>query len=90
MVVKKMGEDKEIEQHDFGKSVSQTEREAKWSMEKDIICNCGNDVEARVNALFVNADGPSSIDTFILKNASETKIKGDDKLVEGGKEEKTS
>ncbi|KAH7817795.1 putative Protein tyrosine and serine/threonine kinase [Monocercomonoides exilis] len=39
--------------------------------------------------MFGYVESPSSTQSFILKNASETKINGDEKFVEGGKEQKS-
>ncbi|KAH7831183.1 uncharacterized protein MONOS_15922 [Monocercomonoides exilis] len=89
-VVKSLGEEKEIEKHDFGSNGFLSEREVEGSMAKDLISSCGNEIEVSVHILFGNAESPSSTNSFILKNASEPQSKGDEKLVEGGKEGKSS
>ncbi|KAH7826556.1 uncharacterized protein MONOS_7906 [Monocercomonoides exilis] len=50
----------------------------------------GAETEISVCILFGKDDSPSSTDSFILKNRSETQGKGDDRIVEGGKEGKFS
>ncbi|KAH7819567.1 uncharacterized protein MONOS_7027 [Monocercomonoides exilis] len=87
-VVKRKGEEKEIEKHDFDSNGFLSEREVEGSVAKDLISGCGNDVEVSVCIQFGNAESPSSTQSFILKNASETKQKDDEKIVEGGKEGK--
>ncbi|KAH7815495.1 uncharacterized protein MONOS_5422 [Monocercomonoides exilis] len=84
-VVKRKGEEKEIEKHDFDSNGFLSENEAEGSVGKDLISGCGDDVEVSVHILFENAESPSSTQSFILKNASETKQKDDEKIVEGGK-----
>ncbi|KAH7831978.1 uncharacterized protein MONOS_1147 [Monocercomonoides exilis] len=88
-VVKRKGEEKEIEKHDFDSNGFLSEREVEGSVEKDLISSCGNEIEVSVHILFGNAESPSSTNSFILKNASEAKMNGDEKVVEGGKEGKS-
>eukprot|EP00770_Monocercomonoides_exilis_P006716 MONOS_6682.1-p1 / transcript=MONOS_6682.1 / gene=MONOS_6682 / organism=Monocercomonoides_exilis_PA203 / gene_product=unspecified product / transcript_product=unspecified product / location=Mono_scaffold00215:20274-28340(-) / protein_length=2688 / sequence_SO=supercontig / SO=protein_coding / is_pseudo=false len=88
-VVKRKGEEKEIEKHDFESNGFLSEREVEGSVTKDLIRSCGDDVEMSVHILFGNAESPSSTQSFILKNASETNQKDDEKIVEGGKEGKS-
>ncbi|KAH7824897.1 uncharacterized protein MONOS_9099 [Monocercomonoides exilis] len=84
-VMKRKGEEKEIEKHDFDSNGFLSEREVEGSVEKDLISSCGDDVEVSVCVLFGDAESPSSTQSFILKNASETNQKDDEKIVEGGK-----
>ncbi|KAH7815484.1 uncharacterized protein MONOS_5414 [Monocercomonoides exilis] len=88
-VVKRKGEEKEIEKHDFDSNGFLSEREVEGSVAKDLISSCGNEIEVSVHVLFGNAESPSSTDSFILKNASETKENGNEKLAESGKEGKS-
>ncbi|KAH7831271.1 uncharacterized protein MONOS_11190 [Monocercomonoides exilis] len=88
-VVKRKGEEKEIEHFDFDSNRFLSEREAEGSVAKDFISSCGNEIEVSVSVLFGNAESPSSTNSFILKNRSEVEPKGDEKLVEGGKEGKS-
>ncbi|KAH7823362.1 uncharacterized protein MONOS_8450 [Monocercomonoides exilis] len=89
-VVKKKGEEKEIEKHDFDSNGFLSEREAEGSVAKDLISNCGNEIEVSVSILFGNSNAPSSTNSFILKNRSEPEPKGDERTVEGNKEGKSS
>eukprot|EP00770_Monocercomonoides_exilis_P002542 MONOS_2526.1-p1 / transcript=MONOS_2526.1 / gene=MONOS_2526 / organism=Monocercomonoides_exilis_PA203 / gene_product=unspecified product / transcript_product=unspecified product / location=Mono_scaffold00052:138938-145108(-) / protein_length=2056 / sequence_SO=supercontig / SO=protein_coding / is_pseudo=false len=88
-VVKRKGEEKEIEKHDFDSNGFLSEREAEGSVAKDFISNCGDEIEVSVHILFGNAESPSSTQPFVLKNASETKGNGNERIVEGGKEQKS-
>ncbi|KAH7826081.1 uncharacterized protein MONOS_12421 [Monocercomonoides exilis] len=87
--VKRKGEEKEIEKHDFDSNGFLSEREVEGSVGKDLISSCGSDIEVSVLVLFGNAESPTSTNSFILKNASEAKVNGEGKLVEGGKEGKS-
>ncbi|KAH7821438.1 uncharacterized protein MONOS_7931 [Monocercomonoides exilis] len=89
-VVKRKGEEKEIEKHDFDSNGFLSEREVEGSVGKDLISSCGDEIEVSVHILFGNADSPSSTHLFILKNASKAKVDGDEKLVEGGNEGKSN
>ncbi|KAH7818147.1 uncharacterized protein MONOS_3945 [Monocercomonoides exilis] len=88
-VVRRKGEEKEIEKHDFDSNEFLSEREAEGSVGKDLISGCENEIEVSVHILFGNAESPSSTNPFILKNASEAKTNGDERIVEGGKEGKS-
>ncbi|KAH7828235.1 uncharacterized protein MONOS_5800 [Monocercomonoides exilis] len=88
-VVKRKGEEKEVEKHDFDSNGFLSERKVEGSVAKDLLNNCGNEIEVSVSVLFGNAESPSSTKSFILKNASESQLNGDERIVEGGKEEKS-
>ncbi|KAH7815529.1 uncharacterized protein MONOS_7147 [Monocercomonoides exilis] len=88
-VVKKKGEEKEIEKHDFDSNGFLSEREEEGSVAKDLLSGCGDEIEVSVHILFGNAESPSSTQSFILKNRSESKTSGDERIVEGGKEGKS-
>ncbi|KAH7819485.1 uncharacterized protein MONOS_12160 [Monocercomonoides exilis] len=88
-VVKRKGEEKEIEKHDFDSNGFLSEREVEGNVVKDLLSGCGEEIEVSVHVLFGNAESPSSTDSFILKNASETKENGNERIVEGGKEGKS-
>ncbi|KAH7825455.1 uncharacterized protein MONOS_2406 [Monocercomonoides exilis] len=88
-VVKRKGEEKEIEKHDFDSNGFLSEREAEGSAGKDLINSCGDEIEVSACILFGNAYSPSSTNPFVLKNASETKGNGDGRIVEGGKDQKS-
>ncbi|KAH7830573.1 uncharacterized protein MONOS_1534 [Monocercomonoides exilis] len=88
-VVKRKGEEKEIEKHDFDSNGFLSEREVEGSVGKDLISNCENEIEVSVYIVFGDAESPSSTNSFILKNRSEIEPKGDERIVEGGKEGKS-
>ncbi|KAH7824680.1 uncharacterized protein MONOS_12590 [Monocercomonoides exilis] len=88
-VVKRKGEEKEIEHYDFDASGLMSEREVEGSGGKDLLSNCGNEIEVSVHVLFGNSESPSSTQSFVLKNASEAKGNGDERIVEGVKEGKS-
>ncbi|KAH7831195.1 uncharacterized protein MONOS_15565 [Monocercomonoides exilis] len=83
-VVKKKGEGKEIEHFDFDSNGFLSEREVEGSATKNLISNCGDEIEVSVHVLFGNAESPSSTNSFILKNASITPPKVDERKTEGG------
>ncbi|KAH7815749.1 uncharacterized protein MONOS_3732 [Monocercomonoides exilis] len=88
-VVKRKGEEKEIEHYDFDSNGVLSEREVEGSVGKDLISSCGDEIEVSAYILFGNAKSPSSTNSIILKNASETKGNGDGRIVESGKERKS-
>ncbi|KAH7817729.1 putative Protein tyrosine and serine/threonine kinase [Monocercomonoides exilis] len=90
MVVKQIGEEKQIEKHDFDTSGFLSETEAEGSVAKDLISSCGNEIEVSVHISFGVTETSLSTYSFILKNASESEPKGNENLVEGGKEGKSS
>ncbi|KAH7828148.1 uncharacterized protein MONOS_5023 [Monocercomonoides exilis] len=83
-VVKKKGEEKEIEKHSFDGNGFLSETEVEGSVGKDLISSCGDDVEVSVSVMFGNSNAPSSTQSFILKNRSEAKSNGDERKTEGG------
>ncbi|KAH7832661.1 uncharacterized protein MONOS_3984 [Monocercomonoides exilis] len=82
-VVKRKGEEKDIEKHDFDSNRFLSEREVEGSVGKDAISDCGNETEVSVCILFGDAESPSSTNSFILKNASITPPKGDEIMSKG-------
>ncbi|KAH7828165.1 uncharacterized protein MONOS_5546 [Monocercomonoides exilis] len=88
-ITKRKGEEKEIEKHNFDSSGFLSEREVEGSVGKDLISNCGDETEMSVCILFGNAESPSSTNSIILKNRSEGQTSGNERIVEGGKEEKS-
>ncbi|KAH7825184.1 uncharacterized protein MONOS_2003 [Monocercomonoides exilis] len=88
-VVKRKGEEKEIEHYDFDSNGFLSEKEAEGSVAKDLLSNCGDEIEVSVHILFGDTESPSSTNLFILKNASETKENGNERIVEGGREQKS-
>eukprot|EP00770_Monocercomonoides_exilis_P000893 MONOS_886.1-p1 / transcript=MONOS_886.1 / gene=MONOS_886 / organism=Monocercomonoides_exilis_PA203 / gene_product=unspecified product / transcript_product=unspecified product / location=Mono_scaffold00014:222396-234281(+) / protein_length=3410 / sequence_SO=supercontig / SO=protein_coding / is_pseudo=false len=86
-VVKRKGDEKEIEHYDFDSNGFLSEREAEGSVAKDLISGCGSEIEVSVSILFGNSNAPSLTQPFILKNASEAKGTGNERIVEGGNKE---
>ncbi|KAH7825878.1 uncharacterized protein MONOS_3094 [Monocercomonoides exilis] len=80
-VVKRKGEEKEIEKHNFETNGFLTEREVEGSVGKDLVSNCGEEVEVSVYILFGDKNSPSSTDSIILKNRS-VKVKDDERIPE--------
>ncbi|KAH7816163.1 uncharacterized protein MONOS_16042 [Monocercomonoides exilis] len=89
MIVKQMGDEKQIEKYEFDESGYASETEVEGRLKREIIREAGDEAEVRVLILFGNAKNPSSTDPFILKNRSEPKANGDERIVEGGKEGKS-
>ncbi|KAH7827838.1 uncharacterized protein MONOS_14192 [Monocercomonoides exilis] len=87
--VKRKGEEKEIEHYDFDSNGFLSEREVEGSVAKDLISSCGDEIEVSVHVLFGRSESPSSTNSIILKNKSEIEQKGDERIAEGGKKEKT-
>ncbi|KAH7830052.1 uncharacterized protein MONOS_9073 [Monocercomonoides exilis] len=65
------------------------ETEIHTSIPVSIVTAASEATEVSVKILFGTIGSPSSTDSFILKNASETKENGDEAIVEGGKEGKS-
>ncbi|KAH7831337.1 uncharacterized protein MONOS_12925 [Monocercomonoides exilis] len=82
-VVKRKGEEKEIEHFDFDSNGFLSEREAEGSVARDLISGCGNEIEVSVCVLFGNSNSPSSTNSFILKNATVSESNGDGNVVKG-------
>ncbi|KAH7821082.1 uncharacterized protein MONOS_11453 [Monocercomonoides exilis] len=89
MVVKQIGEEKQIEKYEFDESGCVSEIEVEGRLPKEMITEAGEGVEVSVCILFGDGNNPSSTDSFILKNKSESKTNGEEKLAEGGKEGKS-
>ncbi|KAH7822672.1 uncharacterized protein MONOS_10737 [Monocercomonoides exilis] len=64
-------------------------REVEGSVAKDLLSSCDDKTEVSVHILFGDAESPSSTHPFILKNRSESDPKGDERIVESGKEGKS-
>eukprot|EP00770_Monocercomonoides_exilis_P012060 MONOS_12002.1-p1 / transcript=MONOS_12002.1 / gene=MONOS_12002 / organism=Monocercomonoides_exilis_PA203 / gene_product=unspecified product / transcript_product=unspecified product / location=Mono_scaffold00635:21546-29669(+) / protein_length=2375 / sequence_SO=supercontig / SO=protein_coding / is_pseudo=false len=89
MVVRQMGKEKQIEKHGFDESGYVSEIEVEGRLSKEMITEAGEGVEVSVCILFGDGNNPSSTDSFIVKNKSESKTNGEGKLVEGRKEGKS-
>ncbi|KAH7831879.1 uncharacterized protein MONOS_1266p1 [Monocercomonoides exilis] len=90
MVVKHIRDEKEIVKYSFLEEGCISETEVKGSVEKELISSCREETEMSVSILFGDVNNPFSTDSFILKNRSEPKTNGDERIVEGGKEGKSS
>ncbi|KAH7832395.1 uncharacterized protein MONOS_14873 [Monocercomonoides exilis] len=90
MVVKQIGEEKQIEKYGFGESGCVSETAAEWRMQKERMSEAEDEAEVRVSIMFGDSNKPLVTDTFILKNRSEPKVNGEERIVEGDEEGKTS
>ncbi|KAH7822194.1 uncharacterized protein MONOS_8208 [Monocercomonoides exilis] len=84
------GDEEVVEKHLFDERGFKSEEEVHGSVSVETIEGIPSEAEVRVCILFGNAESPSSTQSFILKNASVPESKGDERLVEGGKEGKSS
>ncbi|KAH7825976.1 uncharacterized protein MONOS_4548 [Monocercomonoides exilis] len=89
MVVKQIGAEKQIEKYEFDESGFVSETEVEGRLAREMISEAEEEAEVRVSILFGDADKQSSTDSFIVKNRSELKANGDERIVEGGKEWKS-
>eukprot|EP00770_Monocercomonoides_exilis_P009871 MONOS_9824.1-p1 / transcript=MONOS_9824.1 / gene=MONOS_9824 / organism=Monocercomonoides_exilis_PA203 / gene_product=unspecified product / transcript_product=unspecified product / location=Mono_scaffold00420:23750-27103(+) / protein_length=1117 / sequence_SO=supercontig / SO=protein_coding / is_pseudo=false len=89
MVVKQIGEEKQIEKYEFDESGFVSETEVEGRLPNEMITEAGEEAEVRVSILFGDVKNPSSTDSFIVKNRSEPKVNGDERIVEGVKEGKS-
>ncbi|KAH7823833.1 uncharacterized protein MONOS_13850c2 [Monocercomonoides exilis] len=90
MVVMQIGDEKQIEKYGFDESGYLRETEVEGRLKMESISEAEDEAEVKVCILFGDAKGPSSTDSFILKNQSEPKVNGDERIAEGGKEVKIS
>ncbi|KAH7819023.1 uncharacterized protein MONOS_16109 [Monocercomonoides exilis] len=88
-IVKQVGDEDVVERYEFNEEVHVSENEVDGKVPIETINNAGEETEVSVSLLFGKKESPSSIDSFVLKNRSETKEKGDDRIVEGRKEGKS-
>ncbi|KAH7830828.1 uncharacterized protein MONOS_4118 [Monocercomonoides exilis] len=66
-----------------------SEGEAVGVLPSGAIRSAPEEAEVSVCILFGRIDSPSSTESFVLKNRSESELKGDGRIVEGGKEGKS-
>ncbi|KAH7816886.1 uncharacterized protein MONOS_14143 [Monocercomonoides exilis] len=78
-----------IELHEINKEGFSSENEIQTVATSSQLENVREETEVSLCVLFGKEDSPSSTQSFILKNRSETKAKGDERIVEGGKEGKS-
>eukprot|EP00770_Monocercomonoides_exilis_P013595 MONOS_13542.1-p1 / transcript=MONOS_13542.1 / gene=MONOS_13542 / organism=Monocercomonoides_exilis_PA203 / gene_product=unspecified product / transcript_product=unspecified product / location=Mono_scaffold00842:12828-21105(-) / protein_length=2730 / sequence_SO=supercontig / SO=protein_coding / is_pseudo=false len=89
-VTSSIGDVEQIETHEIPDSGFVSEEEVNVAIESGIVRTADANAEVSVCILFGNTESLSSTQSFILKNKSETKMNGDEKIVESGKEEKSS
>ncbi|KAH7830486.1 uncharacterized protein MONOS_13365 [Monocercomonoides exilis] len=65
------------------------ETEIHTAIPASIVTTVSEETEVSVKILFGRSESPASTDSFILKNRSEIEPKGDERIVEGGKEGKS-
>eukprot|EP00770_Monocercomonoides_exilis_P016065 MONOS_16016.1-p1 / transcript=MONOS_16016.1 / gene=MONOS_16016 / organism=Monocercomonoides_exilis_PA203 / gene_product=unspecified product / transcript_product=unspecified product / location=Mono_scaffold01460:4161-8347(+) / protein_length=1271 / sequence_SO=supercontig / SO=protein_coding / is_pseudo=false len=83
------GREEVIESYGIGEKESVSENEIIAVVSSAQMGAVGEETEVSVSVLFGKKESPSSTDSFVLKNRSETQGKGDDRIVEGGKEGKS-
>ncbi|KAH7815095.1 uncharacterized protein MONOS_11413 [Monocercomonoides exilis] len=86
----KNGDEEEIVRKEIDGEGSASENEVHCVISSELLKVMENKTEVRMCLLFGKADSPSSTDSFILKNKSESQSSGNEKFVEGGKEGKSS
>ncbi|KAH7829462.1 uncharacterized protein MONOS_3249 [Monocercomonoides exilis] len=84
------GDEEVVEKHLFDERGFISEEEVHGFVPVETIEGVANAVEVRVCILFGKANLPSTTESFILKNKSVSESKGDEMIVEGGKEGKLS
>ncbi|KAH7827526.1 uncharacterized protein MONOS_2996 [Monocercomonoides exilis] len=85
MVVKQIGDEKQIEKYEFDESGYVSETEAEGSVPSKTMAEAGDEAEVRVCVLFGSSNEQLSTDSFILKNRTESEKNGDGNVVQGGK-----
>ncbi|KAH7832544.1 uncharacterized protein MONOS_5435 [Monocercomonoides exilis] len=88
-VVSSMGDVEQMETHEISESGFVSEEEAHGTTGLEMVSEAEASVEVRVCILFGDSHSPSATESFILKNRSESEPKGDERIVEGGKEGKS-
>ncbi|KAH7827798.1 uncharacterized protein MONOS_9124 [Monocercomonoides exilis] len=86
----KNGDEEEIVRKGIGEEGYVSENEIHTFISRSELEKVREETEVSVWIVFGNSDSPSSTESFILKNGSEVKAKGDDRIAEGGKEGKSS
>ncbi|KAH7829918.1 uncharacterized protein MONOS_2295 [Monocercomonoides exilis] len=88
-VVSSVGDVEQVETHEISESGFESEEEVHGTIGLEMVRGAEASAEVRVCILFGDGHSPSATESFILKNRSETDPKGDEKIVEGGKEGKS-
>ncbi|KAH7830245.1 uncharacterized protein MONOS_7058 [Monocercomonoides exilis] len=89
-VTSSIGDVEQVETHEIPDSGFASEEEVNVAIESGIVRTADANAEVSVCILFGNTESPSLTQSFVLKNASITPPKGDERIVESGKEEKSS
>ncbi|KAH7826857.1 uncharacterized protein MONOS_13856 [Monocercomonoides exilis] len=90
MIVKQMGDEKQIEKFAFDESGYVSETKVEGRLAREAISEAEDEAEVKVSILFGDADKQLSTDSFILKNKSESQTSRDERIAERGKEGKSS
>ncbi|KAH7815695.1 uncharacterized protein MONOS_119 [Monocercomonoides exilis] len=89
-LISKVGDVDVIDRYTFCSDEHVNESSAVGRIPSSVVKSAAEEAEVSVCILFGKADSPSSTQSFILKNRSEPKANGDERIVEGGKEGKLS
>ncbi|KAH7822795.1 uncharacterized protein MONOS_7091 [Monocercomonoides exilis] len=84
-----IGTEELLHRYEFDAKGLVSEKEAFGEIQGSILREAPAEAEVSVCLLFGNADAPSATESFILKNRSAPKANGDERIVEGGKKEKS-
>ncbi|KAH7829877.1 uncharacterized protein MONOS_1426 [Monocercomonoides exilis] len=88
-VVSSVGDVELVETHEISESGFVSEEEVRGTIGLEMVRGAEASAEVRVCILFGDGHSPSATESFILKNRSEVESKGDERIVEGGKEGKS-
>ncbi|KAH7815409.1 uncharacterized protein MONOS_4738 [Monocercomonoides exilis] len=88
-VVSEMNNVSSIETYSFAEEDFVSEEEVHGKISSSLISSAPAEAEVVVCVLFGNLDTPSATDSFILKNRSDPKATEDERIVEGGKKERS-
>ncbi|KAH7824084.1 uncharacterized protein MONOS_1711 [Monocercomonoides exilis] len=88
-IVSKINNVSSIETHAFAEDEFVSEEEVQGKIGSSLVSSAPTEAEVAVCILFGHVSNPSSTEPFVLKNKSESEPKGDEKIVEGGKKEKS-
>ncbi|KAH7816124.1 uncharacterized protein MONOS_11213 [Monocercomonoides exilis] len=88
-LVYKTGDVELVETYQFEEDGFLSETEVIGTITSENISKVADETEVSVMILFGDGNNPSTTDSFILKNKSEPKANGDERIVEGGKEVKS-
>ncbi|KAH7817161.1 uncharacterized protein MONOS_12533 [Monocercomonoides exilis] len=83
------GREEVVESYGVGERESVSENEIVAAVSSGQMAIVGAETEVSVSLLFGNLDTPSATDSFILKNRSDPKATEDERIVEGGKKERS-